>query len=232
MHDHARIDDDHGGERPDHGPGGHYGEGHGADRQERHRDDHHDDHDHRDDRRPRDPEDDTDGDQRPDDLRDRNQVVLAGRLPEAPVEKLLPSGDRMTTWRVIVRRPADDRTDGRSKARVDSVPCVTFDPALRGLVEAWHREDFVEVGGMIRRRFWRTPEGGAGSRIEVDVRRARRLERAPSCGDDEPPHRGHTGSGQGGGTREAGKGAGASTPGGRGRAAAPVAAERRARVLA
>ncbi|HEY9522271.1 MAG TPA: single-stranded DNA-binding protein [Thermopolyspora sp.] len=110
----------------------------------------------------------------------RNEVILAGRLPETPVERVLPSGDRMTTWRVIVRRPAGDGPDDRPKARVDSIPCVSFDPKLCGLVTSWDRADFVTVTGMIRRRFWRTPEGGASSRIEVEVHTARRLERVPA----------------------------------------------------
>jgi single-stranded DNA-binding protein len=246
MNDRTRIDERH-DERPDRGQGGHHDVGHGAGHQERHHDDHHDGllNGHPDDH----PGDHPDGQERLDDLRDRNQVVLAGRLPEAPVEKLLPSGDRMTTWRVIVRRPAGDRTDGRSKARVDSIPCVTFDAALRGLVAGWRRADFVEVGGMIRRRFWRTPEGGAGSRIEVDVRRARRLERAPSS--DEPSHRGHDGGeghgsrahngkvpdgrgharGHDGEARADGRGRGAPAPDDRGRAVAPGPGAQRAAVL-
>jgi single-stranded DNA-binding protein len=125
----------------------------------------------------------------------RNEVVLAGCLAEAPDERVLPSGDRMVTWRVTVRRPLD----GRSGTRVDSIPCVTFDPELRGLVEGWRRQDFVEVRGVVRRRFWRTREGGSGSRVEVEARTARKLDPAqpeldaaqpdlgPARPDETPP---------------------------------------------
>jgi single-stranded DNA-binding protein len=102
----------------------------------------------------------------------RNEVVLAGRLPDAPDEKVLPSGDRVVTWRVIVQRPPG----GAPGTRVDSIPCVTFDPKLHELVGGWRREDFVEVTGVIRRRFWRTPQGGSGSRIEVEAHTVRKIE--------------------------------------------------------
>jgi single-stranded DNA-binding protein len=38
-----------------------------------------------------------------------NEVVLRGRLSADPDERVLPSGDRIVTWRLIVQRPNSRR---------------------------------------------------------------------------------------------------------------------------
>ncbi|MBB2915168.1 single-stranded DNA-binding protein [Streptosporangium becharense] len=102
---------------------------------------------------------------------DRNEVILVGRLPETANIRSLQSGNTLGTWRLIVRR----RHRGRG-ARVDTIPCVSFDPEVTGIVADWLPDDIVEVAGALRRRWWGS-EGAKSSGYEVEVCSARRLER-------------------------------------------------------
>ena len=108
---------------------------------------------------------------------DRNDVVLRGRLSEAAQSKVLPSGDMLVTWRLVVRRP-EPRARGQS---VDVLACVTYDRALQKRVAAWVAGDVVEVEGALQRRFWRTPTGRT-SVCEVNCRRGRKVPRSSPGG--------------------------------------------------
>lgn len=109
-------------------------------------------------------------------IEDRNDVVVVGRLSAAPTLRELPSGDEVMSFRVVVRRPPDlKRRPGA--ATVDSLECAVWRGDVRRVVRGWAVGDVVEVSGALRRRFWRRP-GGAASRWEIEVRKARRLARA------------------------------------------------------
>ena len=109
-------------------------------------------------------------------IEDRNDVVVVGRLSAAPTLRELPSGDAVMSFRVVVRRPPDlKRRPGA--ATVDSLECAVWRGDVRRVVRGWGVGDVVEISGAVRRRFWRRP-GGAGSRWEIEVRKARRLARA------------------------------------------------------
>lgn len=112
----------------------------------------------------------------PDHADEVNTVRLVGRLSAPPVELVLPSGDRMSTFRVVVGRPVGHR----SQQRVDALECVSFVARVRRSALSWLPGDVVEVEGAIRRRFFRTP-GGAASRVEVEVSSARRVRRAATA---------------------------------------------------
>ena len=88
-----------------------------------------------------------------------NVVVLQGRLSSAPRGRVLPSGDRLGSFEVTVRRPGE---------RAETVPVVWLDPpeAVLGLLAG----DEVVVVGRVRRRFYRGPRG-TGSRTEVVAER-------------------------------------------------------------
>src|SRR6478752_2503497 len=103
-----------------------------------------------------------------------NEVRLVGRLSTEPEERVLPSGDVVWTFRVVVPRP--DR-DGRT--RVDALECAAWTARVRRAVGSWRSGDVVEVEGAMRRRFFRAG-GGAASRVEVEVSRARVVRRAAS----------------------------------------------------
>jgi single-strand DNA-binding protein len=104
----------------------------------------------------------------------RNEVVLVGRLSAEPVERELPSGDRVTSFRIVVRRPTDVRRPGRA---VDALDCAVWRAELRRSVSRWAVGDLVEVSGAVHRRFWRGAAGPA-SAWEVEVSRVRRVARA------------------------------------------------------
>ena len=106
---------------------------------------------------------------------ERNDVTLAGRLAADGEERELPSGDRLVMFRIVVGRPL--RPGSRAPA-VDSIECVAWSAAVRRTVLAWSKHDVVEVTGALRRRFWRAG-GGAASRTEVEVLKARRVAKAP-----------------------------------------------------
>jgi single-strand DNA-binding protein len=95
-----------------------------------------------------------------------NHVVLCGRLGNGTVERTLPSGDRLTNFRLTVDRPASDA------GRVDSIDCATDKARVRRTLERASPGDVLHVEGTLRRRFWRGPSG-ISSRYEVRVSAAR-----------------------------------------------------------
>lgn len=106
-----------------------------------------------------------------------NEIRLCGRLAAVPEEKVLPSGDALVTFRLVVTRlPNRQRAGGRAVA-VDTIDCTAWSAALRKRVARWERGDLVSVEGALRRRFWHA-NGGARSRYDVEVRRASRQRRA------------------------------------------------------
>lgn len=99
------------------------------------------------------------------------QVLLVGRLGSRIDERTLPSGDQLTTFTVIVDRPARAR---RGRVRVDAIPCVAVTREVSRRVAAAEKGSWVQVHGSLRRRFWRSA-GGLGSALEVEARVVRRL---------------------------------------------------------
>ncbi|MDO7866742.1 single-stranded DNA-binding protein [Nocardioides jiangxiensis] len=101
-----------------------------------------------------------------------NEVRLAGRVSRAPEERLLPSGDRVVSFRLAVPR---DTAAARSGS--DWVDCAAWSARLRRAVAGWEVGDEVEVTGALRRRVFR-----AGHRavplVEIEIGVARRLVRS------------------------------------------------------
>jgi single-strand DNA-binding protein len=105
------------------------------------------------------------------DSRSRNEVSLLGRLSAPPEERVLPSGDALVSWRLVVRRPPSTRAGAPS---VDTIDCASFRADVRRAAAKWTADDVLEVSGALRRRFWRGGSGAA-SRTEVEVTRVRRV---------------------------------------------------------
>jgi single-strand DNA-binding protein len=110
------------------------------------------------------------------DVEHHNEVYLVGKLSGEPMERTLPSGDVLLSWRLVVHRAPGER--GNSKAVHDTLPCFTVKAAVRRSVSSWAPGDLVEVEGVLRRHFWRTPAGGEASKCEVEARSVKRLRRA------------------------------------------------------
>ncbi|MEU8150432.1 single-stranded DNA-binding protein [Nonomuraea sp. NPDC048901] len=109
---------------------------------------------------------------------DRNEVVLVGRLSATPEEKPLPSGDILTKWRLIVRRPENRR----GQTMTDSVPCATFDPEAAAFVRNLRPRDTMEIKGAFRCHVY-GPTAAKIWRYEVEVTMAKA---APPDPADQP----------------------------------------------
>ena len=89
-----------------------------------------------------------------------NDVLLRGRVSGNPNEKELPSGDRVVEFRIVIGR--GDR-DG-----VDTLDIAAWSAKTRRTALSLKTEEWVEVSGAIRRRFWRNAAGLA-SRWQVEA---------------------------------------------------------------
>lgn len=98
-----------------------------------------------------------------------NEVRVVGRLGTQVGVKVLPSGDEITVFSIIVDRPAREI---RGTTRIDTIACVTSRVQLAARLRSWQPGRWIEAEGVLRRRFWRAG-GGLGSAMEVDVRRVK-----------------------------------------------------------
>jgi|SRR5579862_3030012 len=106
-----------------------------------------------------------------------NVVVLRGRVNRPPVERVLPSGDRLAAIDVTVPGGVAGATTGQG-SRSESVPLAWFDaPAWAADLEPGTE---ILVSGRVRRRFFRA---GAAlqSRTEVVVEQAAPLRHVAKC---------------------------------------------------
>jgi single-strand DNA-binding protein len=101
-----------------------------------------------------------------------NTVELRGRISSAPVERELPSGTVITTFRLSVPRAKTQMTSGSAQS-VDWVDCSAWSARCRRTVGGWVSGDEVEVTGALRRRHFRAGDAST-SRLEVEVLSARR----------------------------------------------------------
>jgi single-strand DNA-binding protein len=106
----------------------------------------------------------------------QNWVSLIGRVSSPPLERELPSGDAIITFRVVLARDPSPMTK-RSRQSSDWVDCVVWGARPRRSVRSWQVDDVVQVDGALRRRFFRT-EGGTSTRMEVEVLSGRSVVRA------------------------------------------------------
>lgn len=121
----------------------------------------------------------------------RNAVILCGRVSAQAEERTLPSGDTITTTRVVVDREAvgtGRSGQARSMQRVDAIDCVARTARVRQTVRRWQPGDRVYLEGALRRRFYRG-DHGLVSRVEVEVIRAKRVSGGRRAGAREPSTR-------------------------------------------
>ena len=101
-----------------------------------------------------------------------NVVQVQGRLSREPEEKVLPSGDTVWSFRVVVPRGEETRKPG-----VDWVDCAVWSGRLRRTVRSWSAGDIVEIHGALRRRFFRVA-GAPVSVVEIEASSGRLIRRA------------------------------------------------------
>ena len=104
----------------------------------------------------------------------RNDVVLVGRVSAEPSMRVLPSGDELLSWRLVVGRDATARAATANAPTIDTIDCIAYKAAVRRLAARCTGGEILEVHGALRRRFWRGANGLA-SRYEVEVFAAKRL---------------------------------------------------------
>lgn len=99
----------------------------------------------------------------------RNEVKLVGRVSSIQGEKKLPSGDRVFEFRIVIDRV------GRAPT-IDVIDIGVWRASLRKKSTRLEVENWVEIMGSLRRRFWQGPEGLA-SRWQVEAANLRFLRR-------------------------------------------------------
>ena len=100
----------------------------------------------------------------------RNEVFLEGRVSNQPQERVLPSGDVVVQFRVVI-----DRSQNRGKKReVDTLDIAVWSAATRKRALRLSVDDWVSIDGAVRRRFWQAPTGLA-SRWQVEASQLRKL---------------------------------------------------------
>ena len=99
-----------------------------------------------------------------------NEVYLIGRVSSTPVEKVMPSGDKVVEFRIVIARA---KSRG-SKQEVDTLDIAAWSAKARKSALSLTIESWVELDGAVRRRFWQAPTGLA-SRWQVEVSELRRL---------------------------------------------------------
>jgi single-strand DNA-binding protein len=116
----------------------------------------------------------------PPDHQSMNVVRLSGRVSAAPEARMLPSGDEVVSFRLVVPRSAAARK--RSKQRVDTIECSAWTARLRRSVRRLEAGDVVTVTGELRRRFTRGA-GGPMSWVNVDLDTCERTAATPAADD-------------------------------------------------
>jgi single-strand DNA-binding protein len=105
-------------------------------------------------------------------LRTLAEVVLVGRLGSRVDTRVLPSGDEITTFTIVVDRPKG--RPASSSVRVDAIACQAVRASVLRRLAGLSPGDWVQADGRLRRRFWRSG-AGLGSAMEVEVHALRRV---------------------------------------------------------
>lgn len=102
---------------------------------------------------------------------DTNSVQLIGHVSGEPVQRQLPSGDHLVTFRVVVpRSPAVRR---RTRQSVDTLECSAWSARVRRTAVGLASGDQIAVAGELRRTFRRS-RTGVRSWVTIDVDRIER----------------------------------------------------------
>jgi len=95
-----------------------------------------------------------------------NDVLLRGRVSSLAVEKELPSGDKVMEFRIVIARSNEEG--------FDTIDISAWSSKLRRTAGSLKSDQWVEVSGSIKRRFWRGATGLA-SRWQIDASEISRL---------------------------------------------------------
>lgn len=95
-----------------------------------------------------------------------NNVLLRGRVSGEPSERELPSGDHVVEFRIVVGRGSRDG--------VDTLDIAAWSAKSRRESLSLKSDEWVEISGAVRRRFWKAPSGVA-SRWQIEASEISRI---------------------------------------------------------
>jgi single-strand DNA-binding protein len=95
-----------------------------------------------------------------------NDVMLRGRVSDVAIEKILPSGDKVVEFRLIVSRI--------ELSGVDTLDIAAWSAKSRRSALSLKPDEWIEISGSIHRRFWKAPTGLA-SRWQVEAAEISRI---------------------------------------------------------
>lgn len=95
-----------------------------------------------------------------------NDVMLRGRVSDTAIERILPSGDKVVEFRLIVSRI--------ELSGVDTLDIAAWNAKSRRSALTLKPDEWIEVSGAIHRRFWKAPTGLA-SRWQVEAAEISRI---------------------------------------------------------
>lgn len=117
-----------------------------------------------------------------------NKVTLIGTLTRDPVEKELPSGEKIVRFALATTFAWKDATTNEKKATTEFHDVVAWG-RLGDIVRQYltkHSKVYVE--GRLRTRSWKAPDGKGRSTVEIVADNLIMLghRRRPTDGDGEP----------------------------------------------
>jgi len=99
-----------------------------------------------------------------------NEVYLEGCISSLPTTKVLPSGDEVVEFRIVI-----DRARRRGQKReVDSLEIAAWNAREKRQVQKLVPGQWIALEGSVHRRFWSSPKGLA-SRWQIEVSALQKL---------------------------------------------------------
>jgi single-stranded DNA-binding protein len=103
-----------------------------------------------------------------------NEVFLRGRVSSTSEERELPSGDKVVEFRLVIGRSNSESKKTSKRKQVDTLDMAAWSYKSRYAALKLQVDDWVEIRGSVRRRFWQAPSGLA-SRWQVEVLQITRI---------------------------------------------------------
>ncbi|WP_114906455.1 single-stranded DNA-binding protein [Ornithinimicrobium murale] len=114
-----------------------------------------------------------------------NSIHLLGRVSWGPEARVLPSGDEIVLFRLVVPRAARRGTRQRGggpadpgqpspRTQVDAIEVACWSARTRAAALRLSIDDYADIEGSLHRRFYAGSQGRV-SRYEVEARRLRRV---------------------------------------------------------
>jgi single-stranded DNA-binding protein len=95
-----------------------------------------------------------------------NDCLFRGRVSAQAIERVLPSGDKVVEFRLIVTR--------HGREGVDTLDIAAWSSKSRRSALSLKGGEWVEISGAVHRRFWQSPAGLA-SRWQIECESITRI---------------------------------------------------------